>query len=199
MYTSYAVDSSGQRVSEVTVLPNQIATRVEMQSRGRVVSVIADVTGEPADGYTLSQRNVLPGTITVEGPDEVLDDLLFVHTEPVDITGASQSVSQRVGLADLPAGVTVIDPPGGQVEVRVAIQDTSSTVQALPGLPVNVLNAPEGLEVLIEPESIDVTLEGPVNTLTDMTTEDITVVVDVRGLETGSYELRPTPTLIPCW
>lgn len=195
MFTPYAVDSSGQRVSEVTVLPNQIATRVELQSRGRVVSVIADVTGEPADGYTMSQRNVLPGTITVEGPDDVLDELLFVHTEPVDISGASQSVSRRVGLADLPAGVTVIDPPSGQVEVRVAIQDSSSTVQALPGLPVNVLNAPEGFDVVIEPQSIDVTVEGPVNTLSGMTTEDITVVVDVRGLEAGTYELRPVVAL----
>lgn len=195
MFTPYAVDSSGQRVSEVTVLPNQIATRVDLQSRGRVVSVIADVTGQPADGYSMSQRNVLPGTITVEGPDDVLDELLFVHTEPVDISGASQSVSQRVGLADLPRGVTVIDPPGGQVEVRVAIQDSSSTVQALPGLPVNVLNAPEGFNVVVEPQSIDVTVEGSVNTLSSMTTEDITVVVDVRGLEAGTYELRPVVAL----
>ncbi len=195
MYTPYAVDASGQRVSEVTVLPNQVATRVELQSRGRVVSVIADVAGEPADGYTMSQRNVLPGTITVEGPEDVLDDLLFVHTETVDITGASRPVSQRVGLADLPPGVTVIDPPSGQVEVRVAIQDTSSTVQALPGLPVNVLNAPAGFDVVIEPATIDVTIEGPMDTLTDMTAEDITVVVDVRGLEAGSYELRPVVAL----
>jgi YbbR domain-containing protein len=195
VYTPYAVDENDQRVSEVTVLPTQVTTRVELQSRGRVVSVIADVTGEPAEGYTLSQRNVLPGTITVEGPEDVLDSLLFVHTDPVDITGASQPVSQRVGLADLPAGVTVIDPPNGQVEVRVAIQDSSSTVQTLSGLPVNPLNAPEGFEVAIEPDSIDVTVDGSVTIISGMTPEDITVVVDVRGLEAGTYDLRPVVAL----
>ena len=195
LFEPYAVDANGQRVSEVTVLPSQIATRVELQSRGKVVSVIPEITGQPAEGYTSQQRNVLPNSITVEGPEDVLDDLLFVHTEPVDISGASQSVSQRVGMADLPAGVSVIEPVSGQVEVRVAIQDSSSTLQTLPNLPVSALNAPAGFEVVIAPETVDATVEGPITTLSEMTPEDITVVVDVRGLNAGTYTLRPAVAL----
>lgn len=195
VYTPYAVDANGQRVAEVTVLPSQIRTQVQLQSRGRVVSVIPEITGQPADGYATQQRTVLPNSITVEGPEEALEGLLFVHTEPVDITGASESVSQRVGLADLPEGVVVVEPASGQVEVRIAIQDSSSSLQTLQNQPVSALSVPAGYEVSIEPPTIDVTLEGSLNTLSDMTSDDISVVVDVNGLEVGTHELTPVVAL----
>lgn len=195
-FTPYAVDANGQRVSEVSVLPGQILTRVELQSRGKLVTVIADVQGQPADGYSVhQQRATIPGTILVDGPEDVLDDMLFIYTEPVDITGASQSVSSRVGLANLPEGVTVVEPASGQVEVRVAIQDTSATSQTLFGLRVNVLNVPAGYTATVDPESIDVTLEGSVANLDTMTADDITIVVDLAGLDEGEHQVRPVVAL----
>lgn len=194
-FTPYAVDANDQRVSEVAVLPGQILTRVELQSRGRLVTVIPDITGQPADGYSIRQPTTIPNTILVEGPEDVLDDLLFVNTEPVDISGASQSISSRVGLADLPEGVTVVDPVSAQVEVRVAIQVTSATSQTLTNLPVNALNVPTGYVAIIEPQTIDVDVQGSVTNLTNMTTEDITIIVDLRGLEEGEHTLTPIVAL----
>lgn len=194
-FTPYAVDENGQRVSEVTVLPGQILTRVELQTRGRLVTVIPETTGQPADGYSIQQRTVIPSTILVEGPDEALDNLLFVNTEPVDISGASQSVSSRVGLAGLPDGVSIVEPVSAQVEVRVAIQDSSATTQTLANLPVNVLNVPAGYTAVVEPEMIDVNVQGSVTNLANMTSDDITVVVDVNSLEPGEHTLRPVVAL----
>ncbi|MCA9833738.1 MAG: hypothetical protein KC435_07335 [Thermomicrobiales bacterium] len=193
--TPYAIDAQDQVVSEVTILPNQIVTQVEIQSRGKVINVIADVQGQPADGYVIQGRAVLPNSITVEGSEEALAGLLFVNTEPVDVTGASQSVSQKVSLVGLPEGVTVIDPIDGQVEVRVAIQDSSATEQTLSGLPVTAINVPDGYLVTIVPESVDVTLQGSTTVLSQMTEEDISVIVDVGSLETGTYELTPVVAL----
>lgn len=194
-FIPYAVDENDQRVSEVTVLPGQILTRVELQSRGRVVTVIPNIVGQPAEGYSIQQRTVLPTSITVEGPEDALDDLLFINTEPVDITGASQSVSSRVGVADLPEGVTVVEPASGQIEVRVAIQDSSSSSSTLSNLPVNVLNVPDGYTARVEPESIDVSVQGSVTNLANMTSGDITVVVDVRDLDEGEHLVRPVVAL----
>lgn len=194
-FIPYAVDKNDQRVSEVTVLPGQILTRVELQSRGRVVTVIPNIVGQPADGYSIQQRTVLPVSITVEGPADVLDDLLFINTEPVDITGASQSVSSRVGVADLPEGVTVVEPASGQIEVRVAIQDSSSSTSTLSNLPINVLNVPDGYTARVEPSSVDVTVQGSVTNLANMTSGDITVVVDVRNLDAGEHLVRPVVAL----
>ena len=194
-FVPYAVDENGQRVSEVTVLPGQILTRVELQSRGRLVTVIADIQGQPADGYTIQQRTAIPSSILVEGPEEALDNLLFVDTEPVDVSGASQSVSSRVGLTGLPEGVTVVEPISAQVEVRVAIQDSSETTSNLPNLPVNVLNVPAGYNATIVPETIDVTVQGSVSNISSMTPDDITIVVDASGLDAGEHTLPPVVAL----
>ena len=193
--TPYAVDAQNQVVTEVTILPDQVMTQVDLQSRGKLVSVIADVQGDAADAYVVQRIAVLPTSITVEGPEEALAGLLFVNTEPVDITGASQSISQRVDVVGLPEGVRVVDPADGMVEVRVAIQDSSATLQTLSSLPIAPINVPEGYTVALEPDTVDVTLQGSSSVLSEMTADDITVVVDVNNLTTGTYELTPAVAL----
>ena len=101
--------------------------------------------GVPDEGFAIQQRRAIPDTIIVDGPADVLDDLLFVNTEAVDISGATESVSTVVALTGLPEGVTIVEPASGRVEVRVAIEDTSATTQTLSDLPVQVVGLEEGL------------------------------------------------------
>jgi YbbR domain-containing protein len=195
IFTPYAVDRNGQRVSEVEVLPAQISTMIEIESRGKQVSVIPVVTGVPAEGHSMQQRAVFPDTVVVDGPPEALDSLLFVNTEPVDVTGATSSISEVVGLADLPPGVTVLEPSDGQVEVRVAMDDVSISEQTLTGLPVLAVNVPSGYSATVEPRTISISVDGSSATLAEMESSDIRVVVDVSGLEPGTHEIEPQITL----
>jgi YbbR domain-containing protein len=194
-YTPYAVDANGQRVSEAEVLPAQIRTSVELQTRGKTISVIPQISGTPAEGFSVQQRTALPDTVLVDGPEEALNALLFVNTEPVDITGATQSISQRVELVDLPDGVTVTDPASGTVEVRVAIEDISTTAQTLNALPIEPLNLAPGLDALIEPRTLNVTVDGPSNALTRMTPSDVKIRVDLSGLGPGTHDVQPEITV----
>lgn len=194
-FTPYALDMNGQRVSEVEVLPGQIATTVEIQSRGTIVSVIPQYSGLPAEGFSVQQRAALPDSVVVDGPEDVLDSLLFVNTEPVDITDATQSISQQVGLVDLPPGVTVIDPPSGQVEVRIALEDISSSAQTLTGLPVEAINLGDGIDAALSTQTLDVTLDGPSAELAQMTSSDVKVRLDLDGLGPGTYDIQPEITV----
>lgn len=196
-YVPVPMDANDQVVSEVTILPAQVMTQVELQSRGKVVNVIPITVGQPAEGYSAVRTAPLPTSITVDGPEEVLANLLFVNTVAVDISGASQSVSQRVGLADLPEGVSVIEPASGMVEVRVAIQDSSATTQTLSGQPITAINVPEGFTVSIEPETVDVTVQGSTNAISQLKSDDITVIVDARNLQPGTHQLEPMVSLLP--
>lgn len=191
IFTPYAIDANEQRVSEVQVLPAQITTLVQIESRGKAVSVIPVISGVPAEGFTVQQRAVFPDTVVVDGPSEALDSLLFVNTTPVDITGATQNISEMVGLADLPPGVTVVEPAGGQVEVRVAVADISTSSQTLESLPVSAVNVPEGLTAQVEPRTIAITVDGPGNLLANMESRDVKVVVDVGGLPVGTHQVTP--------
>lgn len=194
-YMPFAVDGSGQRITEVDILPDTVLTHVEVQTRGKAVSVIPTITGIPAEGYAVQQRRALPDTIVVDGPEEVLNDLLFVNTEPVDVSDATQSISTRVGLADLPDEVTVLEPAGGTVEVRVAIEDTSSSSQTLNDLPIESIGLENGLTATFEPGSVSIQVSAPVDILQAMTPEDISILIDLAGLGPGSYRLAPEVTV----
>jgi len=194
-YMPFAVDSDGQRVSEVEILPEAILTQVEVQTQGKAVSVIPVVTGVPAEGFSVQQRRALPDTIIVDGPAELIDDLLFVNTEPVDVTEANQSISTRVGLADLPQGVTVIEPSDGTIEVRLAIEDISTSSQTLADLPVEPLGLGEGLTASFERPTISIQVAAPIDILQAMTPEDISIWVDLSGLGPGTYDIAPEVTV----
>lgn len=194
-YVPYAVDETGQRVTEVDILPASVMTYVEVQTRGKPVSVIPAISGVPAEGYSVQQRRALPDTIVVDGPLEILNDLLFVNTEPVDVTDSTQSISTRVGLSDLPEGVTILEPVSGSVEVRVAIEDTTASSQTLSNLPVDSVGLGDGLTASVDPESVSLQVSAPLDILQAMTPEDIGIFVNLSGLGTGTYRLAPEVTV----
>ncbi len=195
--TPVAVDGAGLPITEVEILPDSVLVHVEVQRQGRSVSVIPNVTGSPADGYAVQQRRALPDTIVVNGPDELLANLLFVNTEPVDVSGVTESISTVVGIQDLPEGVTIIEPASGRVEVRVAIEDSTTTSQTIPNLPITVLGLSDGLATTVEPQVISIDVSAPAEVLQQMTPADITVLVDVTGLEPGIHILAPEVSLPP--
>lgn len=195
VFIPYAADANGQPITEVDILPADVRTRVEVQTRGKSVSVIPNTIGTPADGFSIEQRRAIPDVIVVDGPPDVLDALLFVNTEPVDVAGATESFSRRVGLADLPEGVTVIDASGGTIEVRIAINNTTQTSQSLSAVSVELTGLRSGLEAELEPPVISLQVNAPVEILQSMRAEDIKVFLDLTGLEPGTYLLQPQVTM----
>lgn len=191
----YAVDAAGQQIIEVEILPAQVRARVGVQTRGKSVSVIPNITGVPAEGLTITQRRAVPDTIVVDGPPDVLAELLFVNTEPINVADATESFSTRVGFMDLPEGVTVIDPPGGSIDVRVALEDTSTSSQTLSALPVEAIGLGEGLTASFNPPTMSIQVTAPLELLQVMSAEDITIFVDVTGLGTGTHVLQPQVTV----
>lgn len=193
----YAVDEDNQRIQEVTIDPGQVRTFVEMETRGKTVSVVPQLSGAPADGFVVQQQISLPSTIIVDGPEEALNPILFINTEPVDIAGATQSLSRTVELEPLPEGVTLVEPTDNQVEVRVSIGTSAGSPSLIQDMPVEVENLGDGLQATVDPETIDLSVTGSADVLGSLTPEDIKVAVDVAGLGVGVYTLTPEVTLPP--
>ncbi|MDQ4044063.1 MAG: CdaR family protein [Chloroflexota bacterium] len=187
----HAVDEDGQRVQEVEIVPGNIRTVVELEARGKAVSVVPRVVGSPAEGYVVQQQIAVPSMVIVDGPPEVLDSLLFVNTEPVDITGASDSLSSEVPLEDLPEGTTLVEPEENRIEVRVSIAPSGGTVNRIPDMPVAVDNLGDGLDASIDPEAIAIEVRAPSDVLTSLRPEDVSVSIDAAGLGPGVYSLQP--------
>lgn len=104
---------------KLEVSPKEVEVVVPVVPSGAVktVPVTADVQGVPGQGQMVGTMVVEPSTAAITGPPDVLAGLSGVATQPVDISGAVDSVVKDVGLA-LPAGVY----PFSQDPVRVTVE-----------------------------------------------------------------------------
>lgn len=191
----YAVTRDGNRIDSttqqnVTLNPSFVEASVEVQSSGREVTVLANITGSPADGYEQRNATTTPRTVVIDGPPELLATLTFVETAPVDISGATDTVSQTVGIVGLPSGVSTVDPGNGQVSVIVQVQPQSVS-QTLPSLPVDVTGLSDGLSATVAPESVSLDVSATSSQVPDLVNGAISISVDLSGLGPGMYPIAP--------
>lgn len=190
----YAVTTDGNRLDSstqnVNITPSIVEASLDVRSIGREVTILTSVTGSPAEGYEQRTSTTTPRTVTVAGPPAVLENLTFVETEPVDITGATQNVSVDVGLANLPDGVVLIEPASGLVSVIVQIQQ-QSVDQTLPGLPVAVTGLGPGLTATLTPAEVSIEISASSAQVPELVNGAVVVSVDTTGLGPGTYSMTP--------
>ena len=151
-------------------------------------------TGQVADGYRQTNITVTPPNVMVFSADPALLDQLpgFVETETLDLTGATDDVETVLAL-NLPEGISVIGDNRVLVLVGVAAIEGSITLS----LEVEVIGLLPGLDAQVAPASVDVIVAGPIPDLESISPVDVRVVVDVTGLEIGTYQIQPTVDILP--
>jgi YbbR domain-containing protein len=191
-----AVDQNGEPVSGVTITPLDVTITQPIFLQGGYRNVIVRVltTGQPANGYKLTNITVSPLNVVVFSSDpQLVNDLPgYVETEPVDLTDAVDDIDTYV-VIDLPEGVTMVGDQFVLVQVSIAAIEGSLTM-SLPVIPIGLLPI---YSAVISPETVDVILSGPVPILDTLTPDDIRVVVDVTDLDLGTYQLEPIVDVIP--
>ena len=191
-----ALEDTGQPIPEVAVLPSRVTTTVEVEQRGRSVPVLVQTAGNPAQGYESVGSVANPSTVLLDGPDEVLANMLSVVTAPVNIDGATETVSTRVGLEDLPPDVRVVSPADGSVVAVVQIRPRGVT-QLLTDLPVQVSGVRERFTATVEPDRLGVVVFASEETMANLSGSEIAVSVSVEGLGAGRHQIRPSVTVPP--
>lgn len=191
-----AVDQNGEPVSGVSITPVEVRVTQPVFLQGGYNNVIVRVvtTGQPANGYKLSNITVSPLNVVVFSSDpQLVNDLPgYVETEPVDLTDAEDDIDIYV-VINLPDEVSVVGDQFVLVRVSIAAIEGSLTV-SIPVTPVGLLPIHTAL---VSPENVDVILSGPVPILDTLTPDDIRVVVDVSDLELGTYQLEPLVDVLP--
>lgn len=193
-----AMDAEGSPVAQVSIVPSVVKVRVELTQRANFrpsVPVSVQLEGLVAPLYWISNIVVRPASITLVGLPSVLEQVPgYVQTEPVNISGATARVSQRVALK-LPPGVSVV-PESAQQEASQTVQ---VEVEVLPVTGGRTLQVPVSMQGLapqytasLSPEVIDVYLSGPLVQLQSLSAEQIEVTVNLLDLGDGSHQLTPT-------
>lgn len=68
----------------------------------KIVPIRVTSKGEPAPGHMLAGFDIDPVTIPISGPEEYIQKLKYIETEPVDITGRRKSFRKMVPLQSVP-------------------------------------------------------------------------------------------------
>ena len=173
----------------VTPVTTHVNIPISQQGGFRDVAVKVVVQGQQAPGYRLETISVFPPVVTVFASDPQLIKNIsgVVETQPLDITNAKNDINTRLGLS-LPENITVVGAQTVQVEVGISPIQTSVT---LLNQPINIIGLPEGMTAQISPQTVDIILSGPLPILDILSPQDITITVDVTGLEIGVHQLTP--------
>ena len=185
------LDDQNTILNGVSINPQsaRVMIPISPQSGYRDLAVKVVVNGQVAAGYRLENISVFPPVITVFAEDAELVNALpgVVETQALDLQDAKENISTRLTLT-LPENVTIVGTKTVQVQVAISPIQTSLT---LLDQPINIVGLPDGFDFQISPETVDVIISGPLPVLDALTPQDISVSIDVTGLDLGTHQLEP--------
>lgn len=116
---------------KVSLSPSMVRVVVPIVSAvaSKTVPVWPQVTGSPANGFTVKSSSSQPASVQIFGPAEVLGAISNIRTEPVDIQGLDKNLAGEVVLV-APQGVTSVQP--NRVKVQVEITKAEAPPQPPP-------------------------------------------------------------------
>ncbi len=153
----------------------------------RSIRVAATTAGELPRGYfVLGVPQSVPDSVVVYGPSSIVHALDAVSTAPLSIAGRRARVE---------AGRPVVFEAMWNLHavpknVMVAVEIEGMKTVSIDGLPVTFLHEP-GLTATVEPVIYRAQVSGPEHRVYNLGPEDISAVVDARGLPRGVHELVP--------
>ena len=195
-FTPEPRDNTGTRVNGLTVEPGSVTATVTVERVGRTVNIVPNIQGTPATGFRVGNTQVSPPSVTVNGPPDVLAQLVVISTAPIDVSGKSESFSVYNVALVLPVGLQVLDRNTVNVEIQIDAEQQRQQVGVFRVIPLNI--AP-GLRIVgsLSPAEIAVTVSGPLASIRQLSASDVQVQLDLRGYaDPGTYTLTPT-VLVP--
>jgi YbbR domain-containing protein len=195
-YQAVPLDENDNPVSQVEIAPKTVTVNVPIEPLGylRDLAVTPALQGQPAPDYRVSNLVVRPPVVKVFGPPEAVRKTSgYLQTQPINLTGITQSITTPIGL-QMPEGLTIVDPPRALVSVTLRIEVIRSglTLEVTP----TIRGLSETLSATVELDKIVVILNGPLSIMETLNTEeDVQFVLDLTGLDPGDYSLVPDITV----
>lgn len=161
-----------------------LATRIE-----KTVDIEPRIVGRTRKAYTVGDVAVRPARIDASGPEDVMEDLTSIPTEPVDVTGRIRSFQKQVKLR--PTSPLVEYDPDVSVTVEVPIE-AEKIRRTFRDLGISAVNTT--MEVDLRPsETVDLTVRGPRSIVENLDRATLQAVVDLEDAaadEAGTFERK---------
>ena len=153
----------------------------------RMVPVRLAYKGEiPQDMIITADPTIIPERVRVGGAMSIVSGISFVNTEQIDIRGKRGKLTQEVAIDVVGRNVTV-SPPNVLVEMELSRRG----VRTLANLPPTILQDTDDVTVHYAPKTVSLTIEGPEEVIREITSDKISILLDITTRAPGTYKIRP--------
>jgi YbbR domain-containing protein len=174
-------------ISIVQVTPSTIAMTFE-KTMTRRLPVRPSADGPPAPGYEVGKLEAEPSTVEVTGPESAVRRATEAVTEPVDVTGARDKISELVTIGLLDPALRITGSQSATVTVAIQAAPLERTLR---GRPVHRRNLGAAFDARVEPTTVDVMLRGSRDALARLDPDAIVAYVDLTDVGAGDYAALP--------
>ena len=129
------------------------------------------VSTEP--GYIALGGQFSPDSISIGGPEEAVNKIDFVFTEKDTLVDLVAPVNGNWSILN-PNKLVSFDPK--KVDALIDVQPISETI--ITGIPVELINKPNDVNVFVNPATVSLTIVGGLTQITNILPEDIDVIID---------------------
>lgn len=171
---------------EISVKPETL--RVELDEKiQKYIPIEPSLSGEVEKGYVISSVEVVPSTVKVIGPSQIVNKMKRVYTEKVNVKGASTGFSQEISLDNVNQLVRPVPESKFKVTVAVVPEISEKKIDAVTPVLKN-LDARFITESAVP--SVSFTVSGIVTAIEKYKGADFSVYVDCSAVDApGTYEL----------
>jgi len=143
------------------------------------------VSTEP--GYIALGGQFSPDSISIGGPEEAVNEIDFVFTEKDTLLDLIASVNGNWSILN-PNKLVSFDPK--KVDALIDVQPISETI--VTGIPVELINKPNDVNVFVNPATVSLTIVGGLNQITSILPQDIDVIIDFDYWNSDKQFYSPT-------
>jgi YbbR domain-containing protein len=129
---------------------------------------------------------IIPSRVKITGASSVVSGIEVISTREIDVRGRRGEFSEEVELVLGGRDVRVLPD-----KVLVEMFIHKRAIRTLANIPPTMLQDDESLELEYAPRVVSLTIEGPEDIIKEITTDDVSVILDLTGKKAGTYIVEP--------
>ena len=153
----------------------------------RMVPVRIAYRGEiPQDIIITGDPTIIPDRVQVQGAMSIVSSITLVNTEEIDIRGKRGKLTQELAI-DVGGRNVAVSPQNVLVEMELSRRG----VRTLANLPPTILQDTDDVTVIYSPKTVSLTIEGPEDVIREITSDKVSILLDITTRSPGTYKIRP--------
>lgn len=157
------------------------------QKQEKKLPVLSQIQTEYAAGFGAAEElKISPDSITVSGPDNILDTLSRLYTKPLKLKNIKDDISSTVGIDT--SGIQNLTLYRKSVNYSV---DVEKFTEGNVVVPIELINVPSGLNVVIFPKETLLFYQVNLKDYNKVTASDFRVVADFSKIRENQDFLLP--------